>query len=86
MSRLVQEPPEREVRSMGLRIMRAFACVATKVVLAASAARAGAETTTPTDVGPASLNEGAGDPNLVGVVNHRAPHSGGEVTVSAEAR
>ena len=53
---------------MGLRITRATACVATIVVLAASAATAAAQTTTPSDVGPASLSEGTGDPNL-GVAN-----------------
>ena len=53
---------------MSLRITRATACVATIVVLAASAATAAAQTTTPSDVGPASLSEGTGDPNL-GVAN-----------------
>lgn len=52
---------------MGLRMIRAFACVATTVVLGASAATATAQTP-PTDVGPASLSEGAGDPNL-GIAN-----------------
>jgi beta-galactosidase len=52
---------------MGLRMIRAFACVATTVVLGASAATAVAQTT-PTDVGPASLSEGSGDPNL-GIAN-----------------
>jgi beta-galactosidase len=53
---------------MSLRITRATACVATAVVFAASAATAAAQTTTPSDVGPASLSEGTGDPNL-GVAN-----------------
>ena len=53
---------------MGLRIMRATALIAMTVMLAASAATAGAQATTPTDVGPASLSEGAGDPNL-GIAN-----------------
>ncbi len=59
---------------MSLRIIRTLACIlATAFVLAVSAASGQAQTTqtspaTPTDVGPASLGEGTGDPNL-GVAN-----------------
>ncbi len=55
---------------MGLRIMRALTCVATAVVFAASAGTAGAQSAgaqsaaASSDVGPASLSDTAGDPNL----------------------
>jgi len=52
---------------MGLRVMRALTCVATVVVFAASAGTAGAQPSSSlssSDVGPASLGEGTGDPNL----------------------
>jgi hypothetical protein len=57
---------------MGLRMIRAAvsALVVAIALLAASAATAGAQTSasTPSDVGPASLPSGTGDPNL-GVAN-----------------
>jgi beta-galactosidase len=48
--------------------MAAAAPIVAIVVFIASAATAGAQTTTPSDVGPASLGPGTGDPNL-GVAN-----------------
>ena len=50
---------------MGLRIMRALTSVVTAAVFAASAGAAGAQTSsTPSDIGPASLSEATADPNL----------------------
>ena len=57
---------------MDLRMIRAATAAAALVMaivaLTASAGTAGAQTTTASDVGPASLGEGTGDPNL-GVAN-----------------
>ncbi len=53
---------------MGLRMIRACACAVTTGVALAIAPSAGAQATTPSDVGPASLPTGAGDPNL-GIAN-----------------
>ncbi len=55
---------------MGLKMFRraTTAAAATAALLIATAATAGAQTTTPSDVGPASLGAGTGDPNL-GVAN-----------------
>jgi beta-galactosidase len=49
---------------MGLKMIRTCACVAAALVFGASAGTAGAQTPSPGDVGPASLSQGAGDPNL----------------------
>ncbi len=56
---------------MGLSTIRCAVCVATMAVLGVSAASAAAQTSSPSDIGPASLSSGTGDPNL-GVANQGA--------------
>ena len=53
---------------MGLSKIAGAACAMTMAVLGATATSAGAQASTPSDVGPASLPSGAGDANL-GVAN-----------------
>ncbi len=61
----------RVVNTAVIAATAAGACALTMVMFAASAPTAGAQTTSPSDVGPASLSSGSGDPNL-GVANQGA--------------